>query len=219
MEGQPALCSSQRLVPQACPSALWLRFPPRSVSQPDRGLCVLSGSSPAPGSRSGGMRGSWLIPEDPGMPADARVDFAYFPTYIAVAWLILARQRHPDILQQERRLDRAIKRGLRFATGRRLMGHGYDASRELLAAVRVLALGQVFSFVREKSEFAPQFMALIEEVEDWLVNHLPTETGWSATPVSEQQQALALIRGGDREGNQVCTLAGQRWREHGADQF
>lgn len=167
----------------------------------------------------GGMRGSWLIPEDPGMPADARVDFAYFPTYIAVAWLILARQRHPDILQQERRLDRAIKRGLRFATGRRLMGHGYDASRELLAAVRVLALGQVFSFVREKPEFAPQFMALIEEVEDRLVNHLPTETGWSATPVSEQQQALALIRGGDREGNQVCTLAGQRWREHGADQF
>src|SRR5690625_6845435 len=98
------------------------------------------------------MRGSWLIPEDPGMPADARVDFAYFPTYIAVAWLILARQRHPDILQQERRLDRAIKRGLRFATGRRLMGHGYDESREQLAAVRVVAVGQGLRFMSVEPE-------------------------------------------------------------------
>lgn len=161
-----------------------------------------------------GFWGSWTIPADTRMPADARMDFAYFPTYIAVAWLVLVRQRYPYMWHMVGRFDHVIRRGLRFAAGRKLQGHGYDSSHDLLAAVRVLALGNVFSYVRERPLTNSQFMAVIEEVEDKLINHLPTHTGWGAASAAEQQHALALIRAGDKDDNRVCTPVWSMLHEH-----
>jgi hypothetical protein len=91
----------------------------------------------------GRFAGSWTLFRDTGMPSDARVNFAYVPTYIALSWLLLVRARHPEIAAQVRGIDGAVILGVRFSTGRMFRGHGYDANADYITATSILAAGLV----------------------------------------------------------------------------
>jgi len=80
------------------------------------------------------------------MPADARVDFVMFPTYIAVSILTLFKIRYPDKAKSMEGYDDALRLGYKFATHRRLKGHGYEAQYEKTRALRILDLGGVEIF-------------------------------------------------------------------------
>jgi len=58
--------------------------------------------------------GSWAIPEDTAMPGDAAVDFAFVPSYLAVAWLALVKERYPHVAKNVKGLEASLLRGLRF---------------------------------------------------------------------------------------------------------
>lgn len=88
--------------------------------------------------------GSWgVAPDDTGMGSDARVDFVFIPTYVAVATLSRILQDHPTIFVQVPGFLGALKRGLRFAGYRRLTGHGYESLDGMAEAVRILSMGKV----------------------------------------------------------------------------
>ena len=82
--------------------------------------------------------GAWrVIPgDDKKIPADARVDFIYTPTYIAVAFLCRLSLEHPAAAKQLAGLRQAIHHGMAFATGRNLSGAGYDRTGGLVNACR-----------------------------------------------------------------------------------
>lgn len=157
--------------------------------------------------------GSWVIPRDPAMPSDARVDFAYFPTYIAIAWLCLVKEEHPAAVRHVQGLERALQKGFRFASGRHLYGHGHDASQELLKAVRVLSLGKAFSLIREWPELSPRFSQVVEQVESDLVDKIPSQHGFSTSDAAKQQHALALIKGSDSNDALVCPEIWSDWHK------
>ncbi|WP_227664245.1 hypothetical protein, partial [Marinobacter salarius] len=75
------------------------------------------------------------------MPGDAAVDFAFAPSYLAIAWLVLVNDRYPRIAKNVKGVDKAIRRGMRFIFIKDLSGSGHDSNRDLLTAVEYLSLG------------------------------------------------------------------------------
>ncbi len=157
--------------------------------------------------------GSWAIPRDAAMPSDARVEFVYFPTYIAIAWLCLIRQDYPDIAARLGGFDRTLSQGLRFASYRKLRGHGHEANEQCLDAVEILALGKTFSCVRADPSISRAFRNTIDDVETSITEKMPQDTGWSGTDPKRRQRALDLLLGADADDNQVCAPVHERWDE------
>jgi hypothetical protein len=155
--------------------------------------------------------GSWAIPWDTAMPSDARVEFAYFPTYMAVAWLCLIRQNHPEIAARLDDFDKTLGRGLRFASYRKLQGHGHEADRQCLDAIEILSLGKVFSYIRDDRSRSPAFGRMLNEVESKISDKMPRSTDWGRTDPARRERALALLRGADTDDARVCNPVRARW--------
>lgn len=108
------------------------------------------------------VAGSWSVAaHDTGMPADARNDFIFTPTYIVVAILTKVLQDFPNIAAAIQGYEEALRRGMMFAALRRLQGHGYDAAEGAADARRILALGQVPVFLASHPDFCPALADLL----------------------------------------------------------
>ena len=86
------------------------------------------------------------------VPADARVDFVYTPTYLSCAIIICAVSEYDDLLE-----DEAIKEtfyyGLNGCTGRKFLGAGYDDIDGFLDAMEIFAQCDVMSFIARFPDF------------------------------------------------------------------
>ena len=156
--------------------------------------------------------GSWAIPEDTAMPGDAAIDFAFAPSYLAIAWLVLVKDRYPRIAKNVEGVDKAIRRGMHFIFIKNLKGSGYDSNRDLLKAVEYLSLGTVFSFIANRQSMYPRLVENVRAVETNILGKLATATGYSATDTYSRQKALELIRGGDRDDSLVCPPVWHQWQ-------
>ncbi|UKJ75402.1 hypothetical protein [Azospirillum brasilense] len=107
--------------------------------------------------------GSWSVAaNDAGMPADARVDFVFTPTYIVVAILTSALQRFPRLASDIHGYEDALRRGMEFAMLRGLQGHGVEAVEGAADARRILRLGGVDRFLRRHPDFCPALAEALE---------------------------------------------------------
>jgi hypothetical protein len=117
--------------------------------------------------------GSWSVAEnDDLMPVDARVDFVFVPTYIAVATLTRVLLEHPELAKSIPALPQALRRGMIFATHRRLEGHGYDGTRGMIEALSIFAEGRVVEFLSENADFCPKLLSLLRSLKQNLVSRL-----------------------------------------------
>ena len=93
---------------------------------------------------TGGTKsGSWCVAPDDLMDSDARIDFIFKPTYLAVATLSLAKINYPSITNSINNYDEKLKNGLKFCTYRNLQGHGYDSILQMIDAYKILSMGKV----------------------------------------------------------------------------
>jgi len=146
--------------------------------------------------------GSWGLPENLGMPSsDARVDFIYFPTYIAVSTLVLAWQRYPELSDQLPDFRQQLRQGMKFMVGRHLRGSGYDADRQLVEVIEILALGKVFDFVKQQPTFFPELTETCDKALMYLQSYpdrlAPEDVNWRFVPYAKQQRAIRLLQGDD----------------------
>lgn len=156
--------------------------------------------------------GSWAIPADTTMPSDAAIDFAFTPSYLAIAWLVLVTVRYPQIAKNVRGVDKAIRRGMHFIFIKDLKGSGHDSNRDLLKAVEYLSLGAVFSFLSDHQAAYPRLVEKVRRIETNILEKLATATDFSATETYSRQKALELIRGGDRDDSLVCPPVWHQWQ-------
>ncbi|SNB59188.1 hypothetical protein SAMN04487880_3461 [Marinobacter sp. es.042] len=156
--------------------------------------------------------GSWAIPEDTTMPGDAAIDFAFTPSYLAIAWLVLVKDRYPQIAKNVKGVDKALRRGMRFIFIEDLKGSGHDSNRDLLKAVEYLSLGAVFSFIADHMAEYPRLVEQVHAVESNILGKLATATDYSATDAYSRQKALQLIRGGDSDDSLVCPTVWHQWQ-------
>jgi len=111
--------------------------------------------------------GSWCVaPSIEGMDSDARVEFVFFPTYLAVAILTRALREHPELKERIPGYEKALKEGLGFSARRGLMGHGYDANTEMREAVGILEMGQVGGYLEEEPGACPELRKVLAEARE-----------------------------------------------------
>lgn len=104
------------------------------------------------------------------MPSDARVDFVYRPTYYAVAIMIKAAMRYPELIDASRKSEARIADGetlrrtlsacMLGSTGCGFMGHGYDDISGLVRTMEVFAMADTMGFITRYPELCPEFTEL-----------------------------------------------------------
>ena len=95
----------------------------------------------------------WGLGNPEEMPGDARVDFFYTPTYIAVSMLTNIMQKYPDLTMKVKGFEETLKNGLYAATGRSFSGHGFDDMDGLIDCLDLFAEADVFKVVKEYPDF------------------------------------------------------------------
>jgi hypothetical protein len=138
--------------------------------------------------------GSWSVAEtDVEMPADARVDFIFVPTYVAVATLTKVRVDYPTISAAIPGYDDALRRGMIFATHRRLEGHGYDATRGLIDAALIFAEGGVAEFLSSNPDFCPELLNILRELNRTLTDRISSGQTVGAWGEEYKEDFLSLV--------------------------
>ena len=101
--------------------------------------------------------GFYVLEDPEGMPADARVDFLYHPTYLAAAILMLVWLEDSSIIRGISGGCVKMAEVLYGCTGRGLHGHGYEAYEGLVEALSILCRGRVRTFLAKEADNHPEF--------------------------------------------------------------
>lgn len=158
--------------------------------------------------------GSWAIPENADMESDVRIDFVYFPTYIATAFLCLLKQDMPTIASKFVDFDDVLKKGLDFSSRRNLQGHGYEMVQESLTAIEYLSLGKVFSYsyTQKHQKASIKFNRAIGKARDEILSKLRDNRGWSSIDEERSALSLKLLDGDDVDDQLVCDSPNSYWK-------
>jgi len=138
--------------------------------------------------------GSWSVaPNDDSMPSDARVEFIFEPTYIAVSILCRVLLDHPWIAIQITGFVDSLKKGLKFCTYRELRGHGYEDIDGMLDALMILTMGKVPVLLEKSPDFCPELHLIFQSIEKYLSDALvsgKTLGAWGEDYTENYQGAL-----------------------------
>ena len=107
---------------------------------------------------------AWVVSPTQQMPSDARVDFAFIPTAMACAALMIYRQRWPEKAAAIPNFDQTLADGLLFSTLRRFRGHGFEGIDGIFRMMSIFALGSVIPFVEAHPQLCGRFTKLVREV-------------------------------------------------------
>ena len=93
-----------------------------------------------------------------GMPADARVQLVYKPTYIATAVLMNIYMGLNEI--EQRRISLPLKQAMTSCLGRSFEGHGYDAEDEIKEVLNIFQEFNAGDFIAKYPDFNKDFTTL-----------------------------------------------------------
>jgi|GEM_PF-1807262 len=124
--------------------------------------------------------GSWCVAPDGRMPGDARVDFAFFPTYIAISILTKVLTDYPEIAESIPNYNTVLKKGYVFATYRKLQGHGYESEIERIKAIKILEKGGVIEFIEKNPSFSPSMYNMLDRIRIELIENIMNESTYNA---------------------------------------
>ena len=106
--------------------------------------------------------GSWAIAEWNECESDVRVGLCYFPTYYATAALMeIDKTRYFEEDSKERQ---ALLKGLNVAMGRKLRGHGFEATEQMLQALEIYRWALTFFWMAQERNRDLPFCKMVEEI-------------------------------------------------------
>ncbi|MCB1177639.1 MAG: hypothetical protein KDK36_08690 [Leptospiraceae bacterium] len=150
--------------------------------------------------------GSWSVAPDTMMPSDARVDFNFRPTYIAISTLTIFNFRYPDIVNEISNFKKALKSGMLFSTYRGLSGHGYGGTYGMIDAMKILSIGKVPLYLYENPEFSPELNQIVMESIKYIqesLNSGDTKGAWGEDYREDFSSILELIK--LKNGNELLS--------------
>lgn len=106
--------------------------------------------------------GSWSVIDDYRCDSDIRVHYVYFPTYYATAALM----NIANSIGMNDAEESSLLKGLEFAMGRNLMGHGYDSMIGQLKALEIYKNAGMYEFFMNHGEFFEEFRMMIAGIID-----------------------------------------------------
>lgn len=138
-----------------------------------------------------------MFAEPASMPADARVDYVYKPTYIGATIMMTAMNRFPALCK-DKLFYESLRKVLSATTGRNFMGAGWDSYAGLIDTLQIFAQGDTFAFIEKHREINERFANLL----DTSIQILETEicTGnlkdvWPGTDYRDRgKEVLELVK-------------------------
>ena len=91
------------------------------------------------------------------MPADARVEFLYMPTYTFAANLINCKMILGDLFSNDKELEDSFKGVLLACTGKGMTGHGYEEFDGLVDAMDISLTAPLKKFLKLYGKDYPEF--------------------------------------------------------------
>lgn len=101
------------------------------------------------------------------MPADARVEFVYRPTYIAATIMMTAMNRF-ESLANDGTFRSNLYAILEAATGRNFLGAGYNDYVGLMNTLEIFATGDTMKFIRKYPDVNEHFVSALNEAIEFL---------------------------------------------------
>lgn len=136
----------------------------------------------------------WGLDEPRNMPADARVDYFYTPSYIATAFLIRTTLFYPELLKNEI-FTTKLSRALRGTTLRSFSGHGYENNKGRIEAIRIFASAGTREFIMNYPgicrKFTRDYKNTVEIIDD-LVANSQAKTMWGEDFSTEAKEVLEM---------------------------
>ena len=105
----------------------------------------------------------WMFGEPESMPADARCEYVYLPTYLMVLSMVAAVNRYPGLMDISGIRD-TLSRGLKACTGRGLSGSGFEGMNILLENIRMFTGAGIKQFMAEYPVMSPEFREMFEDI-------------------------------------------------------
>jgi gamma-glutamylcyclotransferase (GGCT)/AIG2-like uncharacterized protein YtfP len=151
----------------------------------------------------------WGFAEPETMPGDARVEYFYMPTYIAVSILTYVKMHGPYEAIQLEGFEETLEKGLYGATGRGFSGSGHDGLKGLIEAMDLFTRAQVHEFVRRYPEICPKFTAIFLDAKKILEKRLDAGKVLGDWGEDYTKEAAAVIhRMKDTENNTLVFVYG-----------
>lgn len=114
---------------------------------------------------SGLADGSWSVSPDPsGVSEEDRMDYHYFPTFIALAILTICAEKFPEEIGALPGLEEALAGGYRFALTGNLEGYGFNSLFQQIESVLILGSGGCLKWLAARPEVCPGLNARLAEI-------------------------------------------------------
>lgn len=118
------------------------------------------------GEMEGLQAGSWSVSPAPGEVAeDDRVDYHFFPSYIALATLVHCGLKDSRVREIPGYED-ALKNGFAFAVSSDLNGYGFNSLFQQMEAVLILGSGSCPAYLRSHPDCCPDLLRRLQELHD-----------------------------------------------------
>ena len=106
--------------------------------------------------------GSFRLFDSAEIPSDARVDFCWMPTYICTAILMKACMSDSEAFTIND--NSALSKGLEMSCARKLRGHGFEAFKGQIDALKIFMKAGLREFLDLYSDICPEFSEMIERI-------------------------------------------------------
>ena len=104
--------------------------------------------------------GSFSTIESYRCDGDIRVAYAYMPTFYATASMMYV-DLHSESGLTRHEMEALIK-GLKFAIGRQLVGHGFDGTDSLIKTLRIYAKAGMYKWINVRLEEGEEFKSVVD---------------------------------------------------------
>lgn len=138
-----------------------------------------------------------MYDEPASMPADARVEYVYKPTYLAATLMMTAMNRYDSFARNEI-FKKTLCDVLEATTGRGFVGAGYDEYDGLIDTLQIFAMGDTIKFIEKHHTINEHFVSTLKNALDFLENKICTgevKNPWSGEDYSDRGvQVLSMYQ-------------------------
>lgn len=137
----------------------------------------------------------WGLDKPVNMPADARVDYLYRPTYFAVGIMGKALSLYSSVGELDNFYE-TLLHGLNACTGRGFLGSGYNEMDSFFEALTIFAKSGIAKMTLENMDYSPLFTAQLKEAVKFLNSHLLTGKRvdpWTGKDYIKEASAVAEL--------------------------
>lgn len=138
----------------------------------------------------------WAYDEPSSMPADARCDFVYWPTYLTTLAMIGIINKYPEFMNLSG-VEEILRYSLNACAGRGLQGHGHESYEGFCENILLFMRNGIVKFMKDWPLFSVRFEEVIRNGLNQIERDYASgnhAAGWGGKECRETQEEIIRLR-------------------------